>query len=215
MLQVGSQLRSEREFRFACELIRNGRIGRLHTITVACPGGQKIGRPPTMPVPKGFDYDRWLGPAPKKPYTKQRCEQPWFFFISDYAPSGFVCAWGVHHLDVAQWGNGTDDTYPVEIEGRGTFPEKGDLAEGIQVLYISPLKALGNDIHKNLLEPLAGIRRRTRKRNVPEIRVAVRTGDTTNFDFGETQVVDPRSTDDRQPDHDRVTGQGHVDADRE
>jgi ATP-dependent Lhr-like helicase len=57
--------------------------------------------------------------------------------------------------------------------------EKGDLAEGIQVLYISPLKALGNDIHKNLLEPLAGIRKRTRKRNLPEIRVAVRTGDTS------------------------------------
>ena len=125
VLQTGSQQRSGSEFRKACELVRNGRIGKLHTIKVGIPGNNRK-CPPTWeakPVPEGFDYDMWLGPAPWEPYTEQRCHYQ-FRFILDYS-GGQMTNWGAHYLDIAQWGNGADDTGPVEIEGKGDFPESG------------------------------------------------------------------------------------------
>ncbi|MHC4643659.1 MAG: Gfo/Idh/MocA family protein [Planctomycetota bacterium] len=125
VLQTGSQQRSGSEFRKACELVRNGRIGKLHTIKVGIPGNNRK-CPPTWeakPVPEGFDYDLWLGPAPWEPYTEQRCHYQ-FRFILDYS-GGQMTNWGAHYLDIAQWGNGADDTGPVEIEGKGDFPESG------------------------------------------------------------------------------------------
>lgn len=125
VLQTGSQQRSGSEFRNACELVRNGRIGKLHTIKVGIPGNNRK-CPPTweaQPVPEGFDYDMWLGPAPWEPYTEQRCHYQ-FRFILDYS-GGQMTNWGAHYLDIAQWGNGADDTGPVEIEGKGDFPESG------------------------------------------------------------------------------------------
>jgi predicted dehydrogenase len=77
-----------------------------------------------MPVPKGFDYEMWLGPARWAPYTRARCWGTWYF-ISDHAASGFVAGWGIHHIDMAQWALGADDTGPVEIVGRGVLPEDG------------------------------------------------------------------------------------------
>ncbi len=125
----GTEQRGMPDVRRMCELVRNKRIGDLRRIIVACPGGEDIPAQPEMPVPKGFDYDMWLGPAERAPYNGMRCTSPFFFFISDYAPSGYVCGWGVHHLDIAQWANGTDHTGPIEVEGRGTFPEKGGLSD--------------------------------------------------------------------------------------
>jgi predicted dehydrogenase len=125
VLQTGSQQRSGSEFRKACELVRNGRIGKLHTIKVGIPGNNRK-CPPTWeakPVPEGFDYDMWLGPAPWEPYTEQRCHYQ-FRFILDYS-GGQMTNWGAHYLDIAQWGNGADETGPVEIEGKGDFPESG------------------------------------------------------------------------------------------
>ena len=125
VLQTGSQQRSSSEFRNACELVRNGRIGKLHTIKVGIPGNNRK-CPPTWeaePVPEGFDYDMWLGPAPWEPYIEQRCHYQ-FRFILDYS-GGQMTNWGAHYLDIAQWGNGADDTGPVEIEGKGDFPESG------------------------------------------------------------------------------------------
>ena len=125
VLQTGSQQRSGKEFRNACELVRNGRIGKLHTIKVGIPGNNRT-CPPTWeaePVPEGFDYDMWLGPAPWEPYTEQRCHYQ-FRFILDYS-GGQMTNWGAHYLDIAQWGNDADDTGPVEIEGKGDFPESG------------------------------------------------------------------------------------------
>jgi len=150
----GTEQRGMTDVRKMCELVRNGRIGKLHTITVACPSGQEIGSPPEMPVPEGFDYDMWLGPARRAPYTEKRCQTPFFFFISDYSPSGFVCSWGVHHLDVAQWAMGTDDTGPVEIDGRGTFPKKGDLADTpltwrIEYKYANGVRIVFTDTSQN------------------------------------------------------------------
>jgi len=125
VFQTGSQQRSGSEFRFACELVRNGRIGKLHTMKVGIPGNNRT-CPPTWeaePVPEGFDYDMWLGPAPWEPYTEQRCHYQ-FRFILDYS-GGQMTNWGAHYLDIAQWGNGADDTGPVEIVGRGDFPRTG------------------------------------------------------------------------------------------
>ncbi|MHC4501121.1 MAG: Gfo/Idh/MocA family protein [Planctomycetota bacterium] len=100
VFQTGSQQRSEAGFRFACELVRTGRIGKLNIIKAGLPGSRTIGPQPVMPVPEGFDYDMWLGPAPWKPYTKARCHGR-FRHIFDYSGGKFV-DWGAHHLDIVQ-----------------------------------------------------------------------------------------------------------------
>ena len=121
--QTGSWQRSTAHFRFGCELVRNGRIGKLERVEVGIGPGTPIDTQPTMPVPDGFDYDMWLGPAPSAPYTEKRCH--WNFrWILDYS-GGQVTDWGAHHVDIAQWGMGTDDTGPVSVEGVGVFPKEG------------------------------------------------------------------------------------------
>ena len=127
IFQTGSQQRSNKHFRFVCELVRNGRLGKLHTIKVGLPGGRpdyaKTGnRKKTEPVPKGFNYDLWLGPAPQAPYSPARCHVN-FRWLYDYS-GGQVTDWGGHHIDCAQWGMGTELTGPVELKNaKGTFPE--------------------------------------------------------------------------------------------
>ena len=107
-----------------CELVRNGRIGKIHTIRVELPSGPDTpGNPEPMPVPKGFDYDMWLGPAPWAPYTKDRCHGT-FRYVLDYS-GGMLTDWGAHLLDGAQWGNDTEHTGPVEVEGKGEFWRDG------------------------------------------------------------------------------------------
>jgi predicted dehydrogenase len=126
VFQTGSQQRSDPHFRQACELVRNGRIGKLQTVRVGLPGGRpdyaKTGnRKKVEPVPEGFDYEFWLGPAPKKPYAPARCHVN-FRWIYDYS-GGNVTDWGGHHPDCAQWGMGTEHTGPVEIRNaKGVFP---------------------------------------------------------------------------------------------
>jgi len=125
VLQTGSQQRSGAEFRQACELVRNGYIGDVKTVTAGLPGNNRTCEPTWTPepVPEGFDYDMWLGPAEWAPYHKQRCHYE-FRFILDYS-GGQVTNWGAHHLDIAQWGLGMDDSGPVEIVGQGEFPQSG------------------------------------------------------------------------------------------
>jgi predicted dehydrogenase len=123
VFQTGSQQRSSGEFRLACELVRNGYIGELKKVTVGILSGKAIGPEAPEPVPAGFDYDLWLGPAPWAPYTKSRCHYN-FRFQLDYA-AGKLSDWGAHHLDIAQWGLGCDRSGPVEIEGQGAFPAEG------------------------------------------------------------------------------------------
>jgi len=121
--QTGSQQRSNQDFRFACELVRNGRIGKLEKVYVGLPSGTSIEPQPEMPVPEGFDYDFWLGPAPWAPYTEKRCH--WNFrWILDYS-GGQLSDWAGHHCDIAHWGMDTEHTGPVEIEGKGHYPREG------------------------------------------------------------------------------------------
>jgi predicted dehydrogenase len=129
VFQFGTQQRSGGKFRLACELVRNGKIGQLKTILVGVPGSWTYPKQPTEPVPKELDYELWLGPAPTAPYCYQRCrpytqKDGWsvWYSISDYC-MGMIGNWGVHHLDIAQWGSGTELSGPTEIEGTGVFPQ--------------------------------------------------------------------------------------------
>ena len=119
--QFGTQQRSGRNFRFACELARNGRLGKLHTINVWSPGSTQGGPTQVVDVPDWLDYERWLGPAPYKPYTKDRCSNKWWWFISDYA-LGFIAGWGIHPIDIALWGGGDMLKGNIEVEGKGVWP---------------------------------------------------------------------------------------------
>jgi predicted dehydrogenase len=119
--QFGTQQRSSRNFRFACELALNERLGKLHTINVWSPGSSSGGDPKPVPEPDWLDYDMWLGPAPYTPYTKDRCSNSLWWFISDYA-LGFIAGWGIHPVDIAIWGGGEKVACPVEVEGTGTWP---------------------------------------------------------------------------------------------
>jgi len=120
VLQTGTQQRSNRLFRLACELVRNGRIGELAQVSVFLPGGIQGGPFSPVPVPEGFDWDFWLGPAPKVPYLRERRNFRWWF---DYA-GGPVTDWGAHHNDIARWAIGLDG--PSTIEARAiTEPVPG------------------------------------------------------------------------------------------
>jgi predicted dehydrogenase len=128
VFQFGTQQRSSSQFRLACELVRNGRIGKLHTINVWAPGSVPGGSTQPVPVPQGLDYNMWLGQAPFTPYTKNKCSydttnRTWWF-MSDYT-LGFISGWGVHPLDIAIWGGGGELTKPLNVEGTGTFPTNG------------------------------------------------------------------------------------------
>ena len=124
--QTGSWQRSVRDFRRACELVRNGRIGKVRTVEVGLPTGGSTGNRPVELVPKGLDWDFWLGPAPWRPYASFGGDGPhWDWrWIMDYS-GGQLTDWAGHHVDVAHWGLGLDLTGPVEIEGKGVYPKDG------------------------------------------------------------------------------------------
>lgn len=153
VFQFGTQQRSSWQFRLACELVRNGRIGQLKQINVWAPASRPGG--PTQPVsaPAGLDYDRWLGPARSTPYTDGKCFDDippggWktWWYNSDYA-LGFVAGWGVHPLDIAYWGHPEMMKGVLELEGKGMFPTEGacntatawdvqfTLADGVRMRY--------------------------------------------------------------------------------
>ena len=125
VLQTGSHERSTPNCRFACELVRSGYIGELHTIRINLPcsdGHHGEARalteiPAPEPVPDGFDYNQWLGHTPQVPYTPRRCHF-WWRFILSYG-GGELTDRGAHVIDIGQLGNGTDDTGPIHYEATG------------------------------------------------------------------------------------------------
>jgi hypothetical protein len=121
--QLGTQQRSDRNFRFAAELAINGYLGTLRTVQVAVPGGSSLGVAAPAPVPPGLDYEMWLGPAPYKPYNNLKCSYNWYF-IYDYC-IGWIGSWGVHHIDSALWGAPAFHTGCVEVEGTAVIPTEG------------------------------------------------------------------------------------------
>ena len=128
VFQTSTEDRSVYVYHRMAELVRNGRIGKLHTIRVALWSGHGVsgnyqGIQKPQPVPNGFDYDMWLGPAPEAPYTPGRCHYN-FRWIQAYS-GGMLTDWGAHLLDTAQWGNDTEETGPVEVDGKGVYPKDG------------------------------------------------------------------------------------------
>ena len=130
IFQIGSQQRSTVQFRYAAELVRNGRIGQLKTVLVGLPGDPSGEDEPEMPVPKGFDYERWLGSTPVVYYTEKRVhpqtgyDRPGWLRCEQFG-AGMITGWGAHHVDSAHWGMDTEYTGPVEISGSAKFPTHG------------------------------------------------------------------------------------------
>lgn len=139
VFQTGTQRRSSEQYRFICELIRNGRIGKFQKALVAIGANNKQAPPADwqpMPVPEWLDYDRWLGPAPWVPYHKDRCLYT-FRFGLDYS-GGQTTNLGAHGIDIVQWANGTDETGPVEIEDLGgEFPSDGLFTTATKVDFLA------------------------------------------------------------------------------
>ena len=123
IVQTGSQQRSAKEFRQACELVRNGAIGKVKSVKVGLPGPNWIDRAkkpvPDSDAPAALDFDFWTGPAPKRPYNANRVHYLFRFFW-DYS-GGQQTNFGAHDLDIAQWGLGMDESGPTTIEGSATF----------------------------------------------------------------------------------------------
>jgi predicted dehydrogenase len=124
--QTGSWQRSVANFHHGCELVRNGRIGKVTRVEVGLPTGGGGGNPPVSEPPEGLDWDFWLGPALWRPFRKYSGRAPhWDWrWIMDYS-GGQLTDWAGHHIDIAHWGLGLDDTGPVEIEGKGVYPKDG------------------------------------------------------------------------------------------
>ena len=124
VFQFGTQQRSDSKFRWACELALNGRLGKLQEIEVSVPGGRQKPIFPTQPVPNWVDWETWMGPAPTQPFHEAKLIRGNHEMMTNFA-LGMIACWGVHHMDIAQWGNGTQLTGPCSIEGKGEFPKSG------------------------------------------------------------------------------------------
>lgn len=130
IFQIGSQQRSSPQFRYAAELVRNGRIGKLQTVKIGLPGDPSGDVEPEMPVPVGLDYDAWLGSTPQVYYTEKRVHpqadygRPGWLRCEQFG-AGMITGWGSHHLDSAHWAMDTELTGPIEISGTAEFPTSG------------------------------------------------------------------------------------------
>lgn len=146
--QSGTQRRSIPCFRFAVDAARDGRLGALHTIHTNLSVGMDYASPEEQPVPEGFDYDMWLGPAPSAPYTQKRCFGS-FRWIYDYS-GGQLTDIGAHFNDLAQWGNDSELTGPLDYEGWAVWPQKGSLFDasvyhGITATYADGVRLIMHD----------------------------------------------------------------------
>ena len=130
ILQVGTQQRSSPQFRIAAELVRNGRIGKLHTVKIGLPGDPPGLEAAEMPVPKNLNYDMWLGSTPEVSYTELRVHpqdgysRPGWLRCEQFG-SGMITGWGQHHFESAAWGMDTEYTGPVSVEAVAQFPKSG------------------------------------------------------------------------------------------
>lgn len=125
IFQFGTQQRSDLKFRWACQLALNGRLGRMREIQVCAPGGVAGPKYPVQPVPAYVDWDRWVGPAPATAFHADKLKRDNHENMTAFSPGMLTC-WGIHHLDIAQWGNGTDATGPRLVRGTGEFAREGD-----------------------------------------------------------------------------------------
>ncbi|MFN6373648.1 MAG: Gfo/Idh/MocA family protein [Chitinophagia bacterium] len=135
ILQIGSQQRGNNpwpQFKKACELVRNGRIGKLITIEVGLPGDPGGGNKTEMAVPANLDYDAWLGATPEVYYTEDRVHsneatmrglnsRPGWLRCEQFG-AGMITGWGAHHIDIGHWAMGMEYSGPIEVWGKASFP---------------------------------------------------------------------------------------------
>lgn len=131
ILQTGSQQRSDARFRQACELVRNGRLGKLRRVEVWLPPDHGRAQPTDAPLPRDFDHDLWMGPTAERPYTELGVHpqrgfgRPGWLQRHGYT-RGMITGWGSHMNDIAQWARGTDvDSGLTEIDAKAFFPDRG------------------------------------------------------------------------------------------
>lgn len=130
ILQLGTQQRSSEQFRIAAELVRNGRIGKLHTVRIGLPGDPSGPEAPAMAIPTNLNFDMWLGSTPEVPYTEigvhpqHDYSRPGWLRLENYG-AGMITGWGQHHFDSAAWGMDTELTGPRFIEAVAEFPRSG------------------------------------------------------------------------------------------
>jgi predicted dehydrogenase len=132
IFQMGTQQRSwpGGQFRIACELVRNGRIGKLHTVKIGLPGDPSGNEEPEMPIPKNLNYEMWLGSTPYVYYTENRVHpqkgygRPGWLRCEQFG-AGMITGWGHHHVDIAHWGMDAEYTGPIEIKATAEFPKSG------------------------------------------------------------------------------------------
>jgi predicted dehydrogenase len=135
IFQQGSQQRSDYNFRYACELVRNGRIGKVQQVLIGLPVDPSGDVEPEMPVPSNLNYDMWLGSTPMVYYTEKRVhpqaatskvryDRPGWLRCEQFG-AGMITGWGAHHIDTAHWAMDTEYTGPVEIVASAEFPKKG------------------------------------------------------------------------------------------
>jgi predicted dehydrogenase len=139
VLQTGSQQRSDKNFRLACELVRNERLGKLKHVNVWLPSGRREGPFSASPVPAGLNWDMWQGQTQPVDYVKERCHQS-FRYWWEYS-GGTMTDWGAHHLDIALWGTGFERSGPVSIEGKPLvemIPGGFTAASEYEVQYVYP-----------------------------------------------------------------------------
>jgi len=130
---LGSQQRSSEQFHRACELVRNGRLGKISLIEIGLPGDPAGGKTDEMPVPPNLNYEMWLGSTPSVYYTEDRVHsqndpkldsRPGWLRCEQFG-AGMITGWGSHHLDIAHWAMGWEASGPQAIEGKGAFHTKG------------------------------------------------------------------------------------------
>ncbi|EAR00907.1 Gfo/Idh/MocA family protein [Maribacter sp. HTCC2170] len=130
ILQVGTQQRAMPQFRVAAELVRNGRIGKLHTVKIGLPGDPAGPVAPEMPIPSNLNFDMWLGSTPEVPYTEigvhpqNDYSRPGWLRQRNYG-AGMITGWGQHHYDSAAWGMNTELSGPTSVEALAEFPKSG------------------------------------------------------------------------------------------
>jgi len=136
IFQTGSQQRAAQNFRYACELVRNGHIGKIKEVRVSVGGPPQPCNLPGEEMEPGLDWSRWLGPAPMREYSSVLSPRgvhnhfPSWRNFSEYGGGGMT-DWGAHHFDIAQWGLGMDKSGPVEI----IPPEKPGMGRGVRFVY--------------------------------------------------------------------------------
>jgi predicted dehydrogenase len=147
VFQYGTMQRSMPHCHFGCELVRNWKIGKVHTMEVVAPNGASGGSTKQVPVPPNLDFDMWTGPAPVKPFTADRAHPPGTYWVYDYS-IGYLGGWGAHPLDIMVWGSDADMAGPMTVEGTGVIPTEGlydtvynwdmkvQMAEGVKMTFL-------------------------------------------------------------------------------